>query len=195
MIHVYARVSTKQQDTASQEKELKEWVAGKEVKWYRDKFTGKTMDRPGWLKLAAALKSGDTVVIWRLDRLGRTAKGMMEVIEDFRNRNIKLVSLRDGVTDWNTPAGRMFLTMLIGFSVMETEIRAERVKIGQAAAREAGKSWGGRKAGSRSDKIRKLEPQIKTLHHAGTPIKAIAESLGITRPTVYSVLGLTAVAK
>ena len=85
-IAVYARVSSRAQDTASQEPDLTRWAAGQdgEVRWYRDRFTGKTMDRPGFQKLMNAVREGKvaTVVVWRLDRLGRTAKGLTELFED-----------------------------------------------------------------------------------------------------------------
>ena len=83
---IYVRVSGKLQDTASQEPDLKRWVEGHdgECVWYRDKFTGKTMDRPGFNRLVADIEAGKVarVVVWRLDRLGRTAKGLTALFED-----------------------------------------------------------------------------------------------------------------
>jgi hypothetical protein len=76
-IAVYLRVSSKSQDTRSQEPDLKRWADAqdKPVQWYGDKFTGKTMARPGWAKLEADMRAGkvSAIVCWRLDRLGRTA--------------------------------------------------------------------------------------------------------------------------
>jgi DNA invertase Pin-like site-specific DNA recombinase len=78
---IYIRVSTKAQDTASQEPDLKRYVTGigsdEPCQWYSDQFTGKTMDRKGWNRLMADVQSGKIgrIVVWRLDRLGRTAKG------------------------------------------------------------------------------------------------------------------------
>jgi DNA invertase Pin-like site-specific DNA recombinase len=79
---IYTRVSSRSQDTQSQEPDLKRWAGsqpeGQTVRWYRDRFTGKTMDRPGFNRLTADLQAGkvDRVVVWRLDRLGRTAQGL-----------------------------------------------------------------------------------------------------------------------
>ena len=84
-IAIYVRVSTRKQDTRSQEPDLKRWIEayadGTPVTWYRDKATGKTMDRPGWKRLEAAIDAGrvKTVVVWRLDRLGRTASGLCKL--------------------------------------------------------------------------------------------------------------------
>src|SRR5438105_1570628 len=108
---VYVRVSSKSQDAASQEPDVKRWLSANDLEgaaWYRDKFTGKTLDRPGFGKLLADVRSGkvSTVVIWRLDRLGRTARGLAELFEEFRTRKVNLVSLKDGL-DLSTPAGRL----------------------------------------------------------------------------------------
>ncbi len=118
---LYLRVSSKVQDTASQEPDLKRWAAAADepVVWYRDKFTGKSMDRPGWNKLEAADRAGKVsrIVVWRLDRLGRTAKGLTALFDDLVNRKVNLVSLRDGL-DLSTPAGRLMANVLrLGRSV------------------------------------------------------------------------------
>jgi len=73
-VAIYARVSGKQQDTRSQKPDLERWAAAQDVpvKWYSDRFTGKTMDRPGWNRLQAAIDAGEVsaVIVWRIDRLG-----------------------------------------------------------------------------------------------------------------------------
>ena len=98
---IYLRVSGRGQDTASQEPDLKRWADSQDgpVVWYRDKFTGKTMDRPGWNKLAKDIEAGMVrkLACWRLDRLGRTAKGLTALFEDLVSRKINLVSLKDGL--------------------------------------------------------------------------------------------------
>ena len=106
-IAVYPRVSTKAQDTKSQEPDLKRWVeafADLPVKWYPDKFTGKTMDRPGWNRLEADVKAGKVskIVVWRLDRLGRTTAGLSALFEDLQRRKVGLVSMKEGL-DLDTP--------------------------------------------------------------------------------------------
>src|SRR5690242_4229557 len=97
---IYIRVSSKQQDTASQEPDLKQWQSSHqgECTVYRDRFTGKTMDRPGWTKLMESVRTGkvDRIVCWRLDRLGRTAKGLTALFEELRERRVNLISLKDG---------------------------------------------------------------------------------------------------
>jgi DNA invertase Pin-like site-specific DNA recombinase len=188
-VAIYCRVSSKAQDTASQEADLKRWAesCGESVVWYRDKFTGKTMNRPGWNKLATAMQNGNVsrVVVWRLDRLGRTAKGLTALIDELSQRKINLVSLRDGI-DLSTAAGRMMANVLASIAQFETEIRAERVFAGQAAARANGKTWGGSEKG----RMIKVTPEqiemINRMKSDGKKIAAIARATGLSRPTVYA---------
>ncbi len=190
-IAIYVRVSTKQQDHKSQEPDLKRWAESQDasIKWYTDKATGKKMDRPGWNKLEAAIRVGkvSAVVVWRLDRLGRTVSGLANLFDELQQRKINLVSLKDGV-DLSTPAGRLMANVLASVAQYETELRGERVAAGQAVARANGKKWGGSQAGKRkrvtSDKV----DIIKHMKEQGKPIAAIARAVGVSRPTVYDVL-------
>src|SRR5262245_26112282 len=106
---VYCRVSSRSQDLASQVPDLEQYAktAGS-VAWYHDRFTGKPMNRRGWEKLMRAVEAGevDRIVCWRLDRLGRTAKGLTALFEELIRRKVNLVSLKDGI-DLLTPAGRL----------------------------------------------------------------------------------------
>jgi DNA invertase Pin-like site-specific DNA recombinase len=190
-IAIYPRVSTKRQDLASQLPDLERWAAaqGEQVVWYRDKFTGKSMERPGWQKLYAAIERGevDKVVVWRLDRLGRTAAGLTKLFADLQERKIGLVSLKDGI-DLSTAAGRMLANVLASIAQFETEVRAERVLAGQAAAKAAGKSIGGRKVGTRVRLTEEKERAVRRLHKSGTSVSEIARTLQLSRPTVYKAL-------
>jgi DNA invertase Pin-like site-specific DNA recombinase len=190
-IAIYCRVSTKQQDTASQKPDLERWAAAQErpTKWYADTFTGKTMDRPGWNRLMADVRDGkvSAVVCWRLDRLGRTAKGLTALFAELGERKVNLVSLRDGV-DLNTPAGRLMAHVLASVSQYETEVRAERVLAGQAKARANGVRWGGSKKGRRVKVTDEQVAVIRRMKREGEPIAAIARATSLTRPTVYAYL-------
>ena len=175
---------------------LKRWVAayadGQPVKWYRDQASGRTMDRPGWRKLAEALRAGrvSRVVCWRLDRLGRTASNLAVLFDELRERKVGLVSIRDGV-DLTTPSGRLMAGVLASVASYENEVRSERIVAGQAAARAEGKQWGGSKQGRR---IKVSNEQIETilrLHKEGGKsgqVASIARATGLSRPSVYTVL-------
>ncbi len=194
-IAIYLRVSTTSQDMRSQEPDLKAWLAlnrsGRPVTWYRDTFTGKTMARSGLEKLEAAINAGDigTLVVWRNDRLGRTARQMLEFLEDLDTRGVQVFSLRDGgLLDASTPAGRMFRHMLIGFAEYEREVISERIRAGIAKAKADGKRWGGRKLGQRTRLTEKKVHSIHVLLANGATKAEIARQLGISERSVYRAL-------
>ena len=188
---IYVRVSSKQQDHASQMPDLERWVAaqGGAVAWFRDKFTGRSMDRPGMDKLLAELRAGkvERIVVWRLDRLGRTTRGLCQLFDELGERKVDLVSLKDGFS-LASPAGRLHARILASVAEYETEVRAERVAAGQAVARKKGKKWGGSKKGWR---WKVTDDQLAAIHEmraAAKPVAQIARVTGLSRPTIYRVL-------
>ncbi len=172
---IYVRVSSKQQDHASQLPDLERWAAAHdgEVKWFKDKFSGKSMDRPGMERLLTDLRAGkiERIVVWRLDRLGRTTRGLCQMFEELGERKVDLVSLKDGFS-LASPAGRLQARILASVAEFETEIRAERVAAGQAVARRrasggaaARRDGGGRSATTkwrRSTRCRRRESRSRT---------------------------------
>lgn len=192
-IAIYCRVSSKQQDNASQRPDLERWIVahadGREVNYYEDQFTGRTMSRPAWSRLMKAVHAGkvEQIVVWRLDRLGRTAKGLTSLFDELPRRNVGLVSIRDGL-DLNTAAGRLMANVLASVAQYETEVRAERVLAGQAKARADGKTWGGSKRGRLLSLTTDQVDAIIDMHTNGKPKAAIARATGVSRPTVYRIL-------
>jgi DNA invertase Pin-like site-specific DNA recombinase len=188
---IYLRVSSKAQDHASQLPDLERWIAAHDgaVQWYRDKFTGKTMDRPGMEKLLTDLRAGlvERIVVWRLDRLGRTTKGLCQLFDELTERKVDLVSLKDGFS-LASPAGRLHARILASVAEYETEIRTERVAAGQAVARRKGKKWGGSKPGWRWKVTDEQLTAIAEMKAAGRKIAQIARVTGLSRPTIYRVL-------
>jgi DNA invertase Pin-like site-specific DNA recombinase len=193
-IAIYMRVSSRKQDTRSQEPDLKQWSKafsdGREIRWYQDAMTGKTMDRPGWKQLEGEINSGrvSTVVVWRLDRLGRTASGLTSLFETLQSKRINFVSIRDGI-DLATPAGRLIANVLASVAEYENEVRSERVRAGQLAARAAGKTWGGSQKGRRLKVTDEAIETIRRMLSDGASKAAMSRATGLSRPTVYSVLG------
>jgi DNA invertase Pin-like site-specific DNA recombinase len=147
------------------------------------------MDRPGWQKLQAAIDRGEVerVCCWRLDRLGRTARGLTSLFADLQTHGVGLVSLKDGI-DLGTAAGRMLANVLASIAQFETELRAERVLAGQEAAWKAGKTWGGSKKGRRLHVTAEAAEAVKRLHSEGKPIAAIGRAVGLSRPTIYTLI-------
>ena len=190
-VAIYLRVSSNGQDTKSQEPDLNRWANAQAdtVQWYYDKATGQNMDRPGWAKLEAAIRKGQVsaVVVWRLDRLGRTAKGLTALFDDLCVRKVNLVSMKEGL-DLATPAGRLMANVLASVAQYETEVRGERVKAGQIVAHANGKRWGGSKPGRRKKVTPTQEKAIRRMKADGETIANITRAVSLSRPTIYSIL-------
>lgn len=188
MIRIYSRVSSKTQDSRGQDSELRRWSEGKQATWYKDAFTGRTMSRPAWDRLVEDLRAGDTLVCWRLDRLGRTAAGLSKLFEQLQVLKVNLVSLKDSV-DLSTASGRLLAHVIASVASYETEIRSERQLVGIQAARAAGKTWGGSAKGRRLSVSEEQVAQIRRLKSEGMRVSSIARAVGVTRSTVYRLLG------
>ncbi len=141
-------------------------------------------------KLMDDLRSGkvERIVVWRLDRLGRTTKGLCQLFDELSERKVDLVSLKDGFS-LASPAGRLHARILASVAEYETEVRAERVAAGQAVARRQGKRWGGSKKGWRWKVTKEQVTAIQEMKTAGKKVTAIAKVTGLSRPTIYLILG------
>ena len=184
---IYRRVSSRDRKHASQLPDLERWVEvhDGEVMWFEDTFTGLTMNHPGMTKLLAPLRVGEhsRIVVWRLNRLGRTTRRLCQLFDELRERSVDLVSLKDGFS-LESPAGRL----LASVAEYETEINAERMLAGQKVAQRNGETRGGSEKGWH---WKVTEDQIVAIHEmkmAGKPVAQIARVTGLSRPTVYRVL-------
>ncbi|HEV8700953.1 MAG TPA: recombinase family protein [Candidatus Polarisedimenticolia bacterium] len=189
-IAVYLRVSTTGQDVRSQEPDLRAWLRahgrGRTVLWYRDRFTGSTLERPGMRKLEEDVRGGriETLVVWRLDRLGRTAGQTITFLDGLGEAGVRFVSLRDGL-DTSTATGRLMRTIIAGFAEYEREVISERIRAGIAQARAKGKRWGGKKRGQRHRLTKEKPAAVQDLLTAGKKKAAIARQLGVSRSSIY----------
>lgn len=136
----YVRVSTNDQNTALQINALNS--AGCE-QIFEDKISGKTSDRPGLNKLLKTLSPGDTLVVWKLDRLGRSMRHLVTLIEELRQRGVNFRSLTDSI-DTSSPMGRFFFHVMGALAEMERELIVERTRAGVEAARAQGRIGGRR---------------------------------------------------
>jgi len=135
----YTRVSTVAQ-TLDQQNEALE--AAGVSKTFSDIMSGARDDRPGLAALMDYVRSGDTVVVWKLDRLGRNMIHILQTVKDLTGRGITLISITDGI-DSSTAAGRMMIGVLGSLAEYERELTKERTALQRAAARLRGPSSGG----------------------------------------------------
>jgi DNA invertase Pin-like site-specific DNA recombinase len=146
MIIGYARVSTGDQNTAAQIPALKR-AKCKQI--YEEVVSGRTMDRPQLEQCLDRLRSGDTLVVWRLDRLARSLRDLLEIMERLDKTGVQFRSLTEQF-DTTSAMGRMVFHFFAALTQFERELISERTKLGLAAARARGRQ-GGRKP--------KLNPQ------------------------------------
>lgn len=178
----YVRVSTKEQNLVSQEDALNK--AGC-IRIFTDKISGKEFNRKGLTACMDYLRSGDTLVIYRLDRLGRSVKEMLDLCAQLENRHIKLVSLQDNL-DTSTAVGRFTMQILASLAEYNRNLILEGCKAGIEAAQKRGVKFG-RQEGAKMKKPKK-EAAIR-LYKAGSSIPQIMEITGIrSKQTIYNYL-------
>ena len=176
MLIGYARVSTQDQNLDLQMDALKN--AGCE-KIFEDKISGSKADRPGLGKAMEMLREGDTLVIWKLDRLGRSVKHLVDFVGALAAKGINFKSLTDAI-DTGTPAGRFFFHVMASLAQMERELTIERTRAGLAIAKKAGRT-GGR---PRELTVSKVE-SAKQLLAGGRAPRDVAKDLSVSIATLY----------
>lgn len=141
MLIGYVRVSTNDQNTDLQRNALQ---SANCEQIFEDKISGKTSERPGLKRALRTLKEGDTLVVWKLDRLGRSMRHLVMLTEELRERGVNFRSLTDSI-DTSTPMGRFFFHVMGALAEMERELIVERTRAGLTAAREKGRIGGRRR--------------------------------------------------
>jgi DNA invertase Pin-like site-specific DNA recombinase len=130
----------------------------------------------------------DSIVCWRLDRLGKTCSELASLFECLSAARVNLISLRDQF-DLSTPEGRPTANTLASVGLYETELRAERIIAGQEEARARGVRWGGSKRGRRLKVSLEVEQTVRRMRAEGQKIAHIAAATGLSRPTIYRIVG------
>ena len=180
----YARVSTSDQDLSLQTNELKT-ANCKTI--FTDKASGAKSERRGLDDCLKTLRPGDTLVVWRLDRLGRSMQHLVSVITDLKARGIGFRSLRDGAIDTTTASGELVFNIFAALAQFEAELIRERTRAGLSVARARGR-MGGRKPISKGD--HKVKMAKKMHKDMSVNIRDICLSLKISRATLYRYLAL-----
>lgn len=182
----YARVSTNGQELNLQLDALKNaGVPDKLI--FLDKVSGAKAERPGLNSCMKELREGDTLIIWRLDRLGRSLKHLIEVVEQLKDRGVGFRSISDGGIDTTTASGEMVFNLFATLAQFERRLIQERTKAGLQAARARGKK-GGRPKVSPDDEKVKMAKKMSKNHSIS--VGEICKTLGISRGTYYRYLGL-----
>jgi serine recombinase len=132
----YARISTADQKLDLQMDALVKFGMDRE-RIYSDQMSGSNFTRPGLRSCMKALRPGDTLVVWKLDRLGRSVIDVLDMIKRLTDRDIVLISLTESL-DGRTAIGKLMITILAGFAQMERDLIIERTKAGQKASRDRG---------------------------------------------------------
>ena len=150
---------------------------------FTDQVSGARTDRPGLENAASHLRAGDTLMVWKLDRLGRTVRQLVEFASRLEGRGVHFASLTDGI-DTGTPAGRFFFHVMAALAEMERDLIRERTRAGLEAARARGRQ-GGR---PRKLTARQVSHAAKLLADPETTGSDVAQTLGVARSTLYRAL-------
>ena len=182
----YARVSTGEQDLQPQLDALK--TAGcPDADIYTDKASGVRGNRPGLDACVEVLEPGDTLVVWRLDRLGRSMPHLVGLVEELLGKDIGLRSLSDGAIDTTTASGELMFNIFSSLAQFERRLIQERTRSGQAAARARGRKGGRRPIPADHPRVLTAKRMHK---ERGLSINQICKILGISRPTFYRYLAI-----
>ena len=180
MKYGYARVSTEDQNPAMQFAALKK-AGCKTV--FKDEVTGAHVNRPALARCLKKLETGDTLIVWKLDRLGRSLRDLIHMLNDFKQQGIKFRSLTEAI-DTETPTGRAMWQMIGVLAELERSLIAERTKAGIAAARVRGVKFGRKPKLTRQQIV-----QARKLIASGEQPDDVAASFHVGRSTLYRSLG------
>ena len=182
----YARCSTDKQDLAAQKIALRNLDVAEERIYTDHGLTGTNRDRPGLAQALAAVRTGDTLVVPKLDRLARSVPDARAIADELAKRGVKL-ALGASVHDPTDPMGKMFFNILATFAEFEADLIRMRTKEGMAVARAKGKLKG--KKPKLSDR---RQTELRRMYDTGDySISDLAELFDVSRPTVYRVLQRT----
>jgi DNA invertase Pin-like site-specific DNA recombinase len=176
MTYGYARVSTEDQAEHMQVSALLNVGC---LKVFTDRLSGATADRPALKRCLKTLREGDTLVVWKLDRLTRSLKDLIAMLDELRARGVHFRSLTEAI-DTETPAGRAMWQMIGVFAEMERSFISERTKAGVKAARKRGVRFGRKRI-----LTGKQLTHAQKLFRGGTPLGEISEILKVHRSTLY----------
>lgn len=185
-IFAYGRVSTKDQASENQRQDIKN--AGIKIDyWFADEgVSGKTpaSQRPQFKAMLHQVRNGETLVVAKLDRLGRDAQDVGSTIKALAKRKIEVIVLQLGKLDLTSSAGKLMLNMLAAVAEMERDLLVERTQSGLARAKSEGKILG--RPTKTTDKQR---AEIKSMWKDGITVSALSRTYGISRASIMRIVG------
>jgi DNA invertase Pin-like site-specific DNA recombinase len=177
----YARVSTRDRDLTNQEAQLRAAGCGRV---FAEKITGTRRARPQFDRMLDHLRAGDVIVVTRLDRLARSIRDLLDIVERIRDAGAGLRSLVEPWADTTTPAGRMVLTVFGGMAEFERSLIVERTSSGRAAAKARGTKFGRKPTLTQAQ----LDHIYRLADEGNTSMQEIAGLFGIHRSTLFRLL-------
>jgi DNA invertase Pin-like site-specific DNA recombinase len=180
MLVGYSRVSTSEQNSTLQEDALKQVGCGK---LFHDTASGATATRPGLASALDFLRENDVLVVWRLDRLGRSLSDLLEIVGQLEKRGIGFRSITESI-DTTTSGGKLVFHVFGAMAEFERNLIRERTKAGLSAARQRGR-LGGRPKALSEQKVALAKQLYSEKRHT---IREICELLGVTKPCLYDYL-------
>jgi DNA invertase Pin-like site-specific DNA recombinase len=182
----YARVSTDDQDLSLQIDALtKHGIPKSQI--FTDKLSGARCDRPGLTKCLEALQSGDVLIVWRLDRLGRSMRHLITIVGNLRGRGVGFRSLSEGAIHTASASGELIFNIFSALAQFERRLIQERTKAGLAAARARGRNGGRPRVLSEEARVLAVK---KLYSGKPIPVSEICKTLNISRSTYDRYLGL-----
>lgn len=179
----YSRVSTNDQNQQLQLDALTK-IGCERI--YQENVSGNSKNRPVLRQMLDALREGDVVVVWRLDRLGRSIKDLIELVEGFKQLKVQFISLSENI-DTSSPSGELIFHMFASLAQFERSLIIERTNAGLAAARARGRV-GGRKPKLTTEDIAKARALVKSNE---IQVSDIAKHFKVSRTTLYKYLSTT----
>lgn len=176
----YARVSTEEQNLDVQLSLLRK--DGCE-RIYKEKVSGVSKERPEFHKMLDQVRKGDTILVWKLDRLARSTRSLLEAVEAIQDAGATFKSLSEPWADTTTPGGKMVMTVFAGIAEFERDLIRERTKAGRYAAMHRGVKFG---------RPRKLAPEKRKvalrLLREGKSVRQVADIFDVHQTTIYRLL-------
>lgn len=175
----YARVSTQEQNLDMQLDALKQYGC---EKIFQEKMTGTKKERPQLEEMIKQLRSGDKIIVYKLDRISRSTKHLIELSEQFENKGVQFVSIQDNI-DTSTPMGRFFFRVMASMAELERDIISERTRSGLASARARGRQGGRPRTPKKA-----VQTAMKMYNSKEYSLSEIVKATGVSQATIYRYL-------